>query len=199
MTAKSSAPVAPQFFATSAQFRAWFEKHHATETELYVGFYKTASGRPSITWPQSVDEALCFGWIDGVRKSLGADSYMIRFTPRRTKKSIWSRVNLQRIEELISEGRVAPAGQHAYQSRDPTAANKYSFERDTVEFTSEQQALFKGNRKAWTFWNGRTPTYRKQATWWVISAKQEVTRQRRLETLMADSANGELIGPLKRP
>ncbi len=107
------------------------------------------------------------------------------------------RVNLKRIEELISEGRVAPAGLHAYQSRDPADADKYSFERDTVEFTSEQRARFKGNREAWTFWNSRAPTYRKQATWWVINAKQETTRQRRLDALIADSANGNLIGPLK--
>ena len=190
----------PKFFAKPADFRKWLKSNHAKEPELWVGFYKVGSGKPSITWPQSVDQALCFGWIDGIRKSIDADSYMIRFTPRR-KTSIWSAVNLKRAQELIDSGEMQPAGAKAFAERDPKKANRYAFEQAHVEFSPEQLKAFKKNKAAWTFFQTQPPSYRKPATWWVVSAKQEATRARRLATLIDYSAAGERIAsmqPLKR-
>jgi uncharacterized protein YdeI (YjbR/CyaY-like superfamily) len=190
--------VKPIFFPTPQDFRRWLERHHETESVLLVGFHKKGSGRPSMTWPESVDEALCFGWIDGVRKSIDAESYTIRFTPRR-RGSAWSAINLRKVRELIASGRMRPAGLHAFEGRDPERSGTYSFEqRAAARLSPEAEALFQANAAAWTYFQSRPPGYRKTAVWWVVSAKQEATRRRRLRTLIEDSAAGRKVGPLRR-
>ncbi len=187
-----TAQKAPSFFAQPADFRKWLQKHHAREAELWVGFYKTNTGKPSMTWPESVDQALCFGWIDGIRKSIDAESYMIRFTPRR-KGSIWSAVNARRAEQLIAEGLMKPAGARAFAGRDEKKTARYSFEREHVELPPEHLKSFRKNRRAWEFFQAQPPSYRKTMMWWVVSAKQAATQQRRLAKLIADSEAGERI------
>jgi len=189
----------PRFFAKPDRFRAWLEKNHTTATELLVGFYKRGTGKPSITWPESVDEALCFGWIDGVRRSVSEEAYTIRFTPRRPT-SIWSAVNVARVAELTKLGKMAPAGLHAFSLRRPERTGVYSFERnEAAKFTALQEKQLRANRAAAAFFDAQPPWYRKTATHWVISAKREETRERRLAQLIADSAAGRTIGPLTRP
>jgi uncharacterized protein YdeI (YjbR/CyaY-like superfamily) len=189
----------PKFFATPADFRAWLEEHHGSERELWVGFHKKGSGRPSITWPESVDQALCFGWIDGVRKSLGPDSYVIRFTPRRAR-STWSAVNVGRMRELIAQGVVHPAGLAAFEARREERSGTYSYEnRDAARLDEAQERRFRANRAAWDYFQARPAGYRRTAIWWVVSAKREATRERRLDQLIEDSAAGRTIGPLTRP
>jgi uncharacterized protein YdeI (YjbR/CyaY-like superfamily) len=189
----------PTFFATPADFRQWLQAHHQTERELLVGFYKKGSGRPSITWPESVAEALCFGWIDGIRKSIDDESYTIRFTPRK-RGSIWSAVNMRLVEELIRDGRMQPAGLKAWEARDPAKSAVYSFEqREAAQLDADMEARFRQNAQAWSFWQAQPPGYRKTATHYVMSAKREETRARRLQTLIADSAAGQRIGLLRRP
>jgi uncharacterized protein YdeI (YjbR/CyaY-like superfamily) len=193
------ATVKPTFFATPAAFRAWLERHHETAKELLVGFYKTNSGKPSITWPQSVDEALCFGWIDGVRKSLGAEAYTIRFTPRKPR-SIWSAINVDKVAQLKKLGKMRPAGLRAFSLRTEERTGVYSFERNrAAELTPEQGRALSKNRKAAAFFEAQAPWYRRAAIHWVISAKREETRERRLQQLIADSAAKRTIGPLTRP
>jgi uncharacterized protein YdeI (YjbR/CyaY-like superfamily) len=187
----------PTFFPTPADFRGWLAEHHDSEGELWVGFYKKTTGKPSITWPESVDEALCFGWIDGLRRSIDGEAYMIRFTPRRTG-STWSRVNLERVGLLIEEGRMTPSGMAAYEARDPEKTGRYSFEQDDIRLSREQEREFRRHAEAWRFWKAQPPGYRKQATGWVVSAKREETRARRLATLIEDSANGLRIKELRR-
>jgi uncharacterized protein YdeI (YjbR/CyaY-like superfamily) len=188
----------PLFFASAAGFRRWLMQHHASERELWVGFYKKGSRRASITWPESVDEALCFGWIDGVRKTLDEQSYMIRFTPRK-KGSIWSDVNTRRAQALVRSGRMQPPGLRAFKARDPEKAGRYSFEqRPAPQLGEAAEARFRANAEAWRFFQSQPPGYRKIATWWVVSAKQESTRERRLQILIDDSAAGRRIGPLRR-
>ncbi len=188
----------PTFFRTPAAFRRWLEAHHASARELWVGFYRKGTGRPSITWPESVDEALCFGWIDGVRKKLDEESYEIRFTPRNSRSG-WSTVNTRRIQELIREGRVQPAGLRAYDARDRVKSGVYSFEQRTqAKLGPDAEKRFKANKKAWTFFQSQPPGYRRIVTWWVVSAKKDDTRARRLETLIADSEAGRRIGLLRR-
>jgi uncharacterized protein YdeI (YjbR/CyaY-like superfamily) len=189
----------PTFFGTPAEFRAWLERHHADERELLVGFYKRGSGRPSMTWSESVDAALCFGWIDGVRRSIDGESYSIRFTPRQ-KRSIWSAVNIARAGELIAEGRMAAAGRTAFEARTDERSAVYSHERrNAAQLEPEQQARFEANAAAWEWFRGRAPSYRRQALHWVTSAKRPETRERRLATLIADSAAGRTVRPLTRP
>jgi uncharacterized protein YdeI (YjbR/CyaY-like superfamily) len=191
--------VKPTHFATPAEFRRWLAKNHKTVAELWVGFYRKGSGRPSITWPESVDEALCFGWIDGLRKSVDDESYMIRFTPRR-KTSTWSNVNAKRMAELIAAGRVKPAGLAAWEARQPHKTGVYLFEqKGEASLDPLFEKRFQANRKAWEFFTAQPPGYRKIATRYVMSAKQEATRERRLETLIKDSAAGLRIGLLRRP
>ncbi len=186
------------FFATPAEFRAWLERRHADERELLVGFHKRGTGRPSITWQESVDEALCFGWIDGVRRSLDGESYSIRFTPRQ-KRSIWSAVNIRRAGELIAEGRMTAAGQAAFEARTDDRSAVYSHERRSAPtLDPEQQARFEANAAAWAWFQSRPPSYRRQALHWVTSAKRPETRERRLEALIADSAAGRTVKPLTR-
>lgn len=187
----------PSFFPTPADFRAWFAEHHESATELWVGFHKKGTGRASITWPESVDQALCFGWIDGIRKSLDADSYVIRFTPRK-KGSHWSNVNTKRIGELVEQGLVTEAGLRAFELRSEANSGRASFEQDDVELPEEYVALFQANPAAWAFFSSEPPGYRKAATWWVISAKREETRRKRLATLVEDSADGLRLKQLRR-
>ena len=186
------------FFASAKEFRAWLRKNHAKETELWVGMYKKSSGKPSIDWPQAVDQALCFGWIDGLRKSIDDESFMQRFTPRR-RGSYWSAINTKRAKELIELELMTPAGLKAFEARDANKTKMYSFERENVALTPSQTKQFRANKKAWAFFESQSPSYRKQAMWYVMSAKQEATQQRRLEVLIADSERGERIELLRRP
>jgi uncharacterized protein YdeI (YjbR/CyaY-like superfamily) len=190
----------PSFFPTPADFRQWLAANHASARELLVGFYKRDSGRPSITWPESVDEALCFGWIDGVRKSLGEISYTIRFSPRKPT-SIWSAVNIKRVEVLTSAGRMQPAGLKAFEARRENKSGIYSYEQRRDELEEPYAGVLKKNKAAWTFFQSQPQSYRKAAGWWVVSAKKEETRLRRLETLIKDSAEGRRIAHMtpKKP
>jgi len=190
--------VKPKFFRTPEHFRRWLEQHHNLVDELWVGFHKKDSGRQSITWPESVDEALCVGWIDGLRKSIDKHSYMIRFT-RRKPGSIWSAVNTRRVAELIKAGRMKPAGLRTFEERDPRKTNLYSFEqRHAATFDPVLKKRFRANAKAWKFFQAQPDGYRRVATFYVMSAKQPETRLRRLDQLIDDSAAGLRIGPLRR-
>jgi uncharacterized protein YdeI (YjbR/CyaY-like superfamily) len=187
----------PTYFATPAAFRRWLTQHHARETELWVGYFKKGSGQPSMTWPESVDEALCFGWIDGIRKSVDAERYMIRFTPRR-KDSIWSTVNTRRARELVEEGRMRPAGLAAFEARSERKTGVYAFEqRDEARLHPVSAAAFRRGRAAWKSFSAMPPGYRRTAIHWVMSAKREETRARRLAILIADSAAGRRIKQLR--
>ena len=184
----------PTFFPTPAAFRAWLEEHHETRPELLVGFYKRDSGKPSITWPESVDEALCFGWIDGIRRSLGPEAYSIRFTPRRAA-SIWSRINVDNVERLTKEGRMRPAGLRAYAARTAARTGVYSFERyKAARLTAAEEKVLRANRKAAAFFDRQPPWYHRVTIHWVTSAKREDTRARRLAELIAKCAAGQRIG-----
>jgi uncharacterized protein YdeI (YjbR/CyaY-like superfamily) len=185
------------FFATPARFRRWLEAHHRSAVEQWVGFHKRASGKPSLTWPESVDEALCFGWIDGVRKSIDAESYKIRFSPRRPS-SIWSTVNIRRAEELIAAGRMAEAGQEAFARRREDRSGRYAYEQQGAKLTGDYERRIKANRKAWKFFSEQPPWYRRTTGWWVMSAKKEETRDKRLRQLIADSESGRWIDGLRR-
>jgi uncharacterized protein YdeI (YjbR/CyaY-like superfamily) len=188
----------PTFFATPAEFRAWFEANHQSAKELLVGFHKRGSGKPSITWPESVDEALCFGWIDGVRKSIDEDSYTIRFTPRK-RTSIWSAINVAKVAALEKLGRMTPAGRRAFEARTPERTGVYSFELETAAaLDADEEQRLRANAKAAAFFDAQPSWYRRTSIHWVISAKRDDTRRRRLEQLIADSAQGRTIGPLTR-
>ena len=186
----------PIYFESPAAFRAWLQKNHDKADELLVGFHKKGSGKPSMTWPESVDEALCFGWIDGVRRGVDEERYTIRFSPRKTK-SIWSAVNLKKMDALIKAGRVAPAGMAAYERRSGDTA-PYSFEQRPEAFPSPYDKQFQAHKKAWKFFEAQPPGYRRVAIWYVISAKREETRQKRLEHLIGLSAGGERLELLTR-
>jgi len=186
----------PRFFASLAAFRAWLERHHDTASELWVGVHKKDSGKPSITWPEAVDEALSFGWIDGIRKGLDDTGYMNRFTPRRPG-STWSARNVSRVRELMREGRMRPAGLAAFEARNEDRSGIYSYEqRHAVRLTPGQERALRANRRAWAFFQAQPPGYRTAAVWWVVSAKREETRQRRLARLIEDSASGRAVPPL---
>lgn len=186
-----------KFFKTPGDFRKWLERHHETARELWVGYYKKDSGRQSITWPESVDEALCFGWIDGIRKSIDGVSYMTRFTPRRPR-SIWSAVNIKRVEELAREGRMRPAGERAFAARTENRSGIYAYEQRQTELVEPYGEKLRRNRAAWKFFEAQTASYRKAANWWVLSAKREETRLKRLETLIEDSAAGRTLKQFTR-
>ena len=179
----------PTFFATAAEFGRWLARHHDTETELLVGFWKRESGKPSMTWPESVDEALCVGWIDAVRRRIDDDSYTIRFT-RRKPGSIWSAVNVAKIDALIAQGRVQPAGLAAYGKRRDEKTAIYAFEQKEAALSDEYAAQFKQNEAAWAFFEKQPAWFRKQQCWRVMSAKKEETRLKRLQKLIDDSAHG---------
>ena len=188
----------PTFFATPADFRAWLEENHERAAELWVGFHKKATGRPSITWPEAVDEALCFGWIDGIRRSLGDESYVIRFTPRKPR-STWSAVNIARAKALIAEGRMRPAGLAAFEARSDDRSAIYSYEqRHEVRLAPDEEREFRANERAWEFFQAQPISYRRPALWWVVSAKREETRARRLRTLIEDSENSRRLRHLSR-
>jgi uncharacterized protein YdeI (YjbR/CyaY-like superfamily) len=192
-------PMEPTFFTTPEEFRGWLEEHHADEPELLVGFHKKGSGRPSMTWPESVDQALRFGWIDGVRRSLGEESYTIRFTPRKPT-STWSAVNIKRAKELIDEGLMHPAGLEAFERRRDDRSAIYAYERrQDAKLDPEAERAFRANERAWAFFSEQAPWYRRNATHWVTSAKREDTRRRRLETLIADSTAGRRLRHLTPP
>jgi len=180
----------PRFFASPSEFREWLEAHHASETEIYVGYHKRHTKAVSITWPESVDQALCFGWIDGMRKSIDDDRYFIRFTPRKPR-SIWSKINLKRIEELKALGLVSAAGLKAYQTRDPSKANKYSFENEEKKLSPEFEEEFRKNEKAWAYFQSQPPSFRKTVSFLVMSPKREETRRTRLQGVIESSERGE--------
>ena len=180
----------PKFFKTPAAFRKWLAANHAKAKELTVGFYKKSTGKPSLTWPESVDEALCFGWIDGVRRNIDEESYQIRFSPRRPG-SIWSNVNARNVERLIKEDRMQPPGLKAYAARKENRYGIYSYEQRSPELVEPYAAKLKGNQKAWEFFQAQPPSYRKTMNWYVVSAKREETRLKRLQQLIENSAQGK--------
>ncbi len=187
----------PVFFDTPADFRAWLASYHSKAPELWVGFRKVATGMPSITWPESVDQALCFGWIDGLRKSVDADAYMIRFTPRRAG-STWSAVNIRRVAALTAAGLMQPAGLRAFEARIEEKSGIYSYETRPETLPEPYAAIMRKNRAAWKDFGQRSPSYRRGAIGWVISAKTEETRLRRLAILIDCSAKGDPIPQLDR-
>ncbi len=180
------------FFSVPADFRTWLQLNHATANELWVGFYRKHTGKPSMTWPESVDEALCVGWIDGIRKSIDAESYMIRFTPRR-RGSIWSAVNIRRVTVLTNEKRMLPAGLAAFAERRENKSGIYSYEQRSEQLPEPYATRLRKNKQAWEFFAAQPPSYRKAIGWWVVSAKQEETRRKRLEKLIAESARGRRL------
>jgi uncharacterized protein YdeI (YjbR/CyaY-like superfamily) len=184
-------------FATPDAFRAWLEKEHACSEELWVGYWKKSTGIPSVSWEETVDEALCFGWIDGIRKRVDDNSFVIRFTPRRAKSN-WSCRNIERYSALSAEGRVTLAGQAAFARRTEARSGVYCFEQASLpELSDEYIARIRANPAAWRYWQARPPGYRKQAVHWILSAKQEATRDRRLAALIADSAEGRKVKPFR--
>ena len=184
------------FFSSAAEFGEWLASNGAQQTELWVGYWKKATGKPSLSWEQSVDEALCHGWIDGVRYTIDEERYRIRFTPRRGSR--WSARNLRRVAELQKQGRMRPAGIEAFEARSSDEAGYSQRERTVTTLPPDFQRQLEANAAAWAFFESQPPGYRKNAVHWVTDAKRESTRERRLQTLIEDSANGLRIGPLRR-
>lgn len=183
------------FFDSARAFRDWLDAHHDGESELILGFYKKGSGKAGISYAEARDEALCYGWIDGVRKRIDETSYLIRFSPRKPG-SIWSDVNIKRFEELLAEGRMYPAGVTAFEARREDRSRVYSFEVGPKELEPEMEERFRAQPEAWDFFQAQPPSYRQPAIWWVISAKKAETRERRFEQLLADSAQGKRLNHL---
>jgi uncharacterized protein YdeI (YjbR/CyaY-like superfamily) len=189
----------PTFFETPGDLRKWLERNHESESELWVGFRRKASGLPSVTWSEAVDEALCFGWIDGKRVGVDETSYAMRFTPRKPG-STWSKVNVAKVAALRSQGRMRPAGEAAYKRRSEARSGTYSYEnRHNTALDPESEREFRARPEAWAFFSAQPDGYRKTAIWWVVSAKREETRRRRLATLISDSAGGRRLKQLTRP
>lgn len=188
----------PVFFKSANELRKWFQKNYGKATELWIGFYNARSGKKGVTYKEAVDEALCFGWIDGIRKNLDEESYVNRFTPRK-KNSIWSNINTKRIKELMEEGRMHSSGLEAFNKRVEEKAGIYSFEQDSHKLPGAFEKKFKANKKAWKHFTSKAPWYQRTSIHWVMSAKQEATQLKRLETLMKDSENEKTIAPLTRP
>ena len=192
----------PTFFDGPEGLRAWLAENHASASELWIGFHKKGSGKGGITYPQALDEALCMGWIDAVRKNISADDWMIRFTPRQAK-SHWSKVNIRRAAELIAEGRMKPRGLEVYRSRTEERSGRYAYENMPKALSRKYQQKLRANAKAWSWFAEQAPYYRKVCTYWVMTAKKEETRERRLASLIACSAKGsrvpQLIPPGKKP
>jgi uncharacterized protein YdeI (YjbR/CyaY-like superfamily) len=186
---------APRRFATPAAFRSWLKKHHASAMELVVRCQKTRAAAKGLRYARALDEALCFGWIDGIRRGLDEVSFSVRFTPRRPR-SIWSRVNVRRVEALIAAGRMTKAGLAAFEARDERRTGRYSFERGAIELTSAFATRLRSNRAAWAYFGAQAPWYRRTCAFWVMSAKREETRARRLEILIGRSAKALAIPPL---
>lgn len=187
----------PTFFKSQSDFRKWLEKHHDNSRELLVGFYKKGSRLPSITWPESVDEALCFGWIDGIRRSIDDISYTIRFTPRKPT-STWSAINIKRAQELIDQGQMRPAGLEAFEARKENRSGIYSYEQRSASLPKPYEKVLKKNKTAWEFFQAQPPGYRKMASWWVVSAKKEETRLKRLAELVEHMSSGRTIREFTR-
>jgi uncharacterized protein YdeI (YjbR/CyaY-like superfamily) len=187
-----------QFFETPAQLRAWFEANHETAAELWLGYHRKKSGRPSVTWKDVVDQELCFGWIDSVRYSLGGEASAQRLTPRR-KGSVWSAINIKRFQELEAAGLVHPNGRAAFAKRDEARSAIYSYENRSRGFDAAMEAEFRKHKRAWKFFDQQAPSYKKTAAFWVVSAKQEETRKRRLQKLIEHSRNGERLPALVSP
>jgi uncharacterized protein YdeI (YjbR/CyaY-like superfamily) len=187
-----------RFFETGADLRDWLAANHDTADELWVGMYRKATGRPSITWPEVVDEVLCYGWIDGIRRGIDSTSYTNRITPRR-KGSNWSAINIRRVAELEAEGRMTDAGRRAFALRDEAKSRIYSYERDAAAFDDGAETTFRADAAAWSWFEKAASSYRKAATYWVTSAKKQETRDRRLAILIEHSANGRQVPPLTPP
>jgi uncharacterized protein YdeI (YjbR/CyaY-like superfamily) len=185
----------PSFFRGPEQLRRWFARNHTTKTEIWVGYYKKDSGKPSITWPESVEQALCFGWIDGVRKKVDEISYTNRFSPRQPKSN-WSTVNIRRVGELTRLGLMADAGLAAFKARDEKRSGVYSFENRPQSLPWDLEKVFKANTDAWAFWTAQPPGYRRTLTWYVVSAVKDETRQSRLAKVIESSARGQRLGLL---
>jgi len=185
----------PIFFENQEDFRKWLEKNHDTEKELFVGYYKIGSEKHNMTWSQSVDQAICFGWIDGIRKSIDKESYFIRFTPRKPK-SIWSAVNINKFNELSKAGLMKPAGIAAFKLCEESNSKIYSYENEEIKLPEEFDQVIKANGQAWSYFQSLPPSYRKASTKWVMSAKQEVTRIKRLDELIRDCEAGRKIKAL---
>jgi len=184
-------------FKSPAEFRKWLAKHHASEKELWVGYHRKETGKPSMTWQQSVDEALCYGWIDGIRKKVDDESYTIRFTPRKSR-STWSAVNIRRVHELIKDGRMSPAGLRAFEARVENRSGIYSYEQRKDQLDGPYAKRLERNKSAWKIYQAQPASYRRAANWWVVSAKKEETRMKRLEQLIELSAQGLRIPQFTR-
>ena len=182
----------PVFLDSPAAFRQWLEKNHATATELWIGFYKKGSGKAGLTYAEALDEALCFGWIDAVRKSLGETSYTIRFTPRK-QGSIWSNVNIQHVERLTAAGRMQPPGIKAFEARDPGKSGIYLYENEARELSADLAERFKADSKAWEFFQAQAPSYQRTIKGWIMAAKKEETRASRLSKVIEASAQGRRV------
>lgn len=187
----------PIFFESAEELRAWFEANHETATELFVGYHRVGTGHRSLTWSESVDEALCFGWIDGVRHKIDDTRYTNRFTPRKPTSN-WSAVNVAKVAELTKQGRMRPAGISAFERRRPDPTGTYSYEMAKAAFEPAMETAFRKKKRAWAFFEAQPPGYRRLATYWVMSAKRPETRTKRLETLMADSAAGRRLAQFSR-
>ena len=183
---------APLFFPTQSSFRKWLKKNHDKAKELLVGFYKVNSGKPSMTWSGSVDEAICFGWIDGVRRSIDVERYSIRFTPRKPG-SIWSAINIQKVQDLSKKGMMHPAGMAAFAKREERKSAIYAYEKAPESFSDDFFQRFKSNKKAWQFFENMAPSYKRSAIHWVMNAKQERTKLKRLDELITDSESARKI------
>jgi uncharacterized protein YdeI (YjbR/CyaY-like superfamily) len=187
----------PMFFATPADWRNWLEKNHSRKQELLVGLYKKNSGKPSITWPESVDAALCFGWIDGIRRRIDDESYTIRFTPRQPR-SAWSAINIKRVAELAAKQLMHPAGMKAFEARREERSGAYSFEQQSIKFERVHEQVFRANKSAWKYFRSQAPWYQRTVTWWVVSAKRPETREKRLAALIGCSEQEQPIPQLAR-
>lgn len=188
----------PRFFRNALSFRKWLEAHHLKEQELLVGYYKKDTGRASMTWSESVDQALCFGWIDGIRRTIDDVSYSIRFTPRKPK-SVWSQVNIDKVQELVRQNLMQPAGLAAFAKRVENRSGIYSYEQRGIELEEPYRSEFHQDRVAWRFFSDQPKSYRKAACWWVLSAKRETTRRERLAKLIEHSRGRERIPQFARP
>jgi uncharacterized protein YdeI (YjbR/CyaY-like superfamily) len=186
----------PTFFSSPEKFRAWLEQNHARESELLVGFHKKSSGKKSVSYAEALDEALCFGWIDGVRKNLDETSYTIRFTPRKPR-SIWSNINVNHVERLKNEGRMHAAGLEAYARRDPERTGIYAFENEPRQLSPAYEKIFRQNKEAWKFFETMAPSLKKVSMYWIMSAKKEETRLRRLKHVIENSEKGVKSGVLE--
>jgi uncharacterized protein YdeI (YjbR/CyaY-like superfamily) len=184
--------IRPEFFPSPAAFRAWLEKNHTRATELLVGYYKVGTGKPSMTWSESVDQALCFGWIDGVRRSIDKESYCIRFTPRKPT-STWSAINIRKVKELTKQGLMRPAGLAAFEKRKKKKSGIYSYENRPHEFPATFEKNFRANKAAWTFFSQQAPSYRRMVVYWVVSARKEETQMSRLAKAIDASAGGKRL------